>query len=209
MDELALILPPYGSTSVNVSDLATVQLRKAGYNYKYVYYDGSYGVHNPKYSAAILRASIDDLMGGIDIDRDGLVDSWEIENFGDLTSQSGADDYDGDGLNNIEEYNLGTNAKLEDSDGDGYSDLVEVQGGSNPLEILDVPTDDLVLIPAAELAYLPKGTNSTVHFQSIDSLTDGTWTNIGPEQTSSGDWLFQLESMRTNGNNRFFRAIEE
>lgn len=209
MDELALILPPYGSTSVNVSDLATVQLRKAGYNYKYVYYDGSYGVHNPKYSAAILRASIDDLMGGIDIDRDGLVDSWEIENFGDLTSQSGADDYDGDGLNNIEEYNLGTNALLVDSDGDGFSDLVEVQGNSDPLEITSVPTEDLVLIPAAELAYLPKGTNSTVHFQSIDSLTDGTWTNIGPEQISSGDWLFQLESMRTNGNNRFFRAIEE
>jgi hypothetical protein len=216
LDELAIMLPPVGSKTVTTSlfgksikDPMTISYSKANYNRMFVTEDGSHGVHNPKYAAALLRSSLDDLKGGIDIDRDGLADSWEIENFGDLTSQSGMDDWDKDGLNNIEERNLGTDPKLADTDGDGFSDLAEVQGGSDPLEITSVPEGDLVMLQAAELAYLPKGSNTVVQFQSINSLTDGTWTSIGPAQTNTGDWVFQLESMRTNGVNRFFRATED
>ncbi|MCF7817243.1 MAG: ammonia-forming cytochrome c nitrite reductase subunit c552 [Kiritimatiellales bacterium] len=214
LNDLAMLLPPYGTNTVDKNQIsktsdADLGLRKGVYNYLFVTEDGSLGVHNPKYAAALLRSSIDDLKGGIDVDRDGLADAWEIENFGNLTSQSGADDYDGDGLTNIEEHNLGTNPTLADSDGDGFSDLVEVQGNSNPLQIASVPAGDLVMIQAAELAYLPKSSNTTVRFQALDSLTTGSWTNIGPAQVNSGNWVYQLESMRTNGNNRFFRAIEE
>ncbi len=181
---------------------------KANYNLTMVSEDGSLGVHNPKYIAAILRASIDDLKGGIDIDRDGLVDSWEIEHFGDLTSQSGADDADGDGLSNDQEENLGTDPNLADSDNDGFSDLVEAQAGSNPLDAGSVPDSDLVLLPAAELGYLVKGTNTTVQFQSIDSLKAGGWSDLGPAQTNANGWVYQLDSMRGT-TNRFFRAIED
>lgn len=213
LDELAMLLPPVGSTHIGLHESTAgydpIEYRRGVYNYLFVEEDGSHGVHNPKYAAALLRASIDDLTGGIDIDRDGLVDSWEIDHFGDITSQSGADDWDNDGLTNLEEQNVGTSPKLADTDGDTFSDLVELQGGSDPLDIDSVLTDDLMMLQAAELAYLPKGTGTVVRFQSMDSLTDGSWTNIGPEQTSDGNWVFQLENIRTNGVNRFFRATED
>ncbi len=212
MDELGMLMPPIGSPSVNMygqsSEFNTLALKRGAYNYMFVKNDGSHGVHNPKYAAAILRSSIADLKGGIDIDCDGLVDSWEIATFGDLTSQSGEDDYDGDGLSNLEEQNLGTNALLADTDGDGFSDLVEVQVGSDPLEITSVPGTDMVILAAAELGYLPKGTNTMVQFETIDSLTDGSWTSIGPAQTNEGGWLYQLNTLRGT-TNRFFRATEE
>lgn len=45
--------------------------------------------------------------GNSDTDSDGLEDSWELSHFGDLTSQDGSGDPDGDGYLNLEELNLG------------------------------------------------------------------------------------------------------
>ena len=61
---------------------------------------------------------------------DGLGDSWEMANFGNL-SQGASGDSDGDGLTNLQEYQLGTNPNNVDSDGDGVSDLIEAQRGAN------------------------------------------------------------------------------
>jgi hypothetical protein len=209
LNELGMLLPPYGSPDVAVgSALNTLELKRGAYNFLFVEEDGSLGVHNPKYAAAILRSSIDDLTGGIDVDRDGLVDSWEIENFGNLTSQSGTDDWDGDGLNNMAESKLGTSALLTDTDEDGFSDLVELQGNSDPLNIDSVPGSDMVILPATELGYMPKGTGTTVNIQMASDLTDGEWTNVGEAQESDGNWIYQLDSQRGT-TNRFYRAIEE
>ena len=181
---------------------------KANYNLTMVTDDGSLGVHNPKYITAILRASIDDLKGGIDIDRDGLEDSWEIANFGNISSQSGSDDADGDGLTNDQEENLGTDPLLADSDGDGISDLAEVQAGSDPLDIESVPTSDLIILPAAEIGYLPQATGTVVRIQSIDTLGGGGWQDVGNAQTNNGSMVYQLDTMR-GSTNRFYRAVEE
>ena len=43
-----------------------------------------------------------------DNDRDGLPDDWERRYFGDL-SQGAGGDFDGDGVSNVEEYQVGTN----------------------------------------------------------------------------------------------------
>jgi hypothetical protein len=51
-----------------------------------------------------------------DWDVDGLDDAWEIANFGNLT-QFGGDDYDGDGLTNLQEFQNNTNPRNADSDG--------------------------------------------------------------------------------------------
>lgn len=54
-----------------------------------------------------------------DGDNDGLLDAWEIQYFGDLT-QTGGGDYDGDGVTNLEEFQLGRNpnaAALADTGG--------------------------------------------------------------------------------------------
>ena len=210
MHDLAMLLPPVGSPTVSPSSSTynTLALKQALYNYLFVEEDGSKGVHNPKYAAAILRSSIDDLKGGIDIDKDGLLDSWEIEHFGDLTSQSGSDDYDGDGLTNAQEQNLETWPTLVDSDGDGYSDLVEVQAGSDPNEPSSVPNSDMLIMDAVEVGYLPKATGTVVQFKVNDTLTGEGWQDLGPAQTNTGNWVFQLDSLRGSESNIFYRATE-
>jgi len=67
----------------------------------------------------------------LDMDGDGLPDAWEITNFGNL-SQTATGDADGDGLNNLAEYNAGTNPNNPDTDGDGVNDGTEVLQGRNP-----------------------------------------------------------------------------
>ncbi|NOY62941.1 MAG: hypothetical protein GXP10_07310 [Gammaproteobacteria bacterium] len=67
-----------------------------------------------------------------DSDGDGLTDSWEIEQFGDL-SLDGSADSDSDGLTDREEFTLGSNPNNSDSDGDGDSDGDEVAYGSDPV----------------------------------------------------------------------------
>ncbi len=47
-------------------------------------------------------------LGSVDLDRDGMVDDWEITWFGDL-SRDGTEDDDGDGSNNLDEFRAGTN----------------------------------------------------------------------------------------------------
>ncbi|MEI6149525.1 MAG: multiheme c-type cytochrome, partial [bacterium] len=87
MFQLASMLPPaFNGTNISTTGWTTNAVdyskRAARYNWLLAYEDGSKGVHNPKYITALLRASIDDLRGGIDVDHDGLRDSWEMQYFG-------------------------------------------------------------------------------------------------------------------------------
>jgi hypothetical protein len=77
-------------------------------------------------------AITDGCSSDIDTDGDGLLDSWEVAYFGNLTSQNGAGDFDGDGLTNVLEYRWGTNPTVADYDSDGLTDGVEVANGYNP-----------------------------------------------------------------------------
>ena len=77
--------------------------------------------------------------GGADSDGDGLNDTWEQDNFGDL-NQTGSDDPDDDGLNNTSEFDLGTDPNDADTDGDGISDGEEVANGTDPLDATDPGT---------------------------------------------------------------------
>jgi hypothetical protein len=60
-----------------------------------------------------------------DTDMDGLPDWWEVRYFGNL-SQNGTGDSDGDGLNNFQEYQYGTDPQKADTDGDGLTDRFEI-----------------------------------------------------------------------------------
>lgn len=95
----------------------------------------------------------------------GLPDWWELEHR--LPTGSPAD-ADGDGLTNLQEFNLGTNPQRMDTDGDALSDLVETNTGiyvsptntgSNPL-LAD--TDGDTINDGAEVATVPSARNPNV-----------------------------------------------
>lgn len=202
---LANLLPPDG-TGVTVSAGYTPAQKKAAWNYLFVLNEGSFGVHNPKYASALLWASIQDLTGGIDTDLDGLVDTWEMLHFGNLTSQSGGGDADGDGVSNLLEMQLGLNPKLADTDGDGFSDFAELQAGSDAALAASKPDTNVVgILPAIELTYLPLGPGVTQQFQYVNIAGSGGWSNAGPAMVSSNGWLYQLISLR-DATQKFFRV---
>lgn len=67
-----------------------------------------------------------------DADADGLPDGWEIKMFGNTTTVAGSADEDGDGLNNVGEYDWESDRLVADTDGDGVRDGFEVTHGMNP-----------------------------------------------------------------------------
>ncbi|MBT4819992.1 MAG: hypothetical protein HON70_30055, partial [Lentisphaerae bacterium] len=67
---------------------------------------------------------IEGLSGLEDSDSDSLPDSWEYDNFGDL-SHDGTADTDGDGLTDWSEYEAGTDPNDTDTDDDGIVDADE------------------------------------------------------------------------------------
>jgi len=99
------------------------------------------------WSTVTLNTKFHVVLGGsltvkvLDTDSDGLLDSWEIQYFGNLTSQNATGDPDFDGLTNLEEYQIGTNPINRDTDGDGMRDGWEDQYGLDPLDNTDAALD--------------------------------------------------------------------
>jgi len=71
----------------------------------------------------------------IDSDQDSMNDIWEIRNgFNPQAVEDATSDFDNDGLTNLEEYQLGLEAKFNDSDWDGLHDGEEITLGTDPLK---------------------------------------------------------------------------
>jgi hypothetical protein len=90
----------------------------------------SYGF--PLYLQDRTKVTLPPLEVSDDLDNDGLLDAWEIDQFHDLISESKNGDPDNDGLYNYEEMNLGTNPQKWDTDHDGMDDKWESKRGTNP-----------------------------------------------------------------------------
>ncbi len=68
-----------------------------------------------------------------DNDNDGMTDEWEKKyGLNPLSAADAAIDKDGDGLTNLQEFQLQTSPASEDTDGDGHSDSEEAAKGTNP-----------------------------------------------------------------------------
>ncbi len=128
------------------------------------------GTTNPAYTDrnAILSAvTLEEVAEARDSDNDGLSDPWEIENFGDLASQTGTGDPDGDTLDNAGEFNAKSDPNKPDTDEDGLNDREEVAAGSNPNS---PDTDGDGLGDAAEVK--THGTNPAAADTDGDRLND-------------------------------------
>jgi len=73
----------------------------------------------------------------LDSDNDGMPDWWEIAHGLDPFSNDANLDLDGDGLSNLQEYQLGTDPSNTDTDGDGLSDGWEAAHATDPLKAND------------------------------------------------------------------------
>ena len=105
-----------------------------------------------------------------DTDNDNIPDAWEYRWFAALTTVGYAgsySDYDGDGLDDLQEYLHGTDPTDSDSDNDGIPDGQEVMLGLNPLSR---DSDGDGLSDGSEASYGGDPTNSDT---DGDGLSDG------------------------------------
>ena len=79
----------------------------------------------------------------VDLDADGLTDTWEITYFGSVTAQTGTGDPDGDLVDNLGEMVAGTNPANPDDDADGLNDGWERVHFGNPVNYSGTDDPDL------------------------------------------------------------------
>ncbi len=75
-----------------------------------------------------------------DSDGDGMLDSWEITHFGNLTTAHATSDTENDGLLDVNEYTASTDPNAKDSDSDGYADVLEVDQSTDPTTDTSTPS---------------------------------------------------------------------
>ena len=74
-----------------------------------------------------------------------MPDGWEVSNSLNPLEDDADEDYDNDGLTNLQEYELGTDPRDSDSDDDSYPDGVEIEYGSNPLNPSSTPNSKRII----------------------------------------------------------------
>ncbi|MGB6222893.1 PA14 domain-containing protein [Haloferula sp.] len=135
-----------------------------------------------------------------DADDDYLPDAWENQyglnaadnGYGNLALEGERGDFDEDGLNNREEFLLGTNPADSDTDGDGLSDFAEVRTYGTSPSVSDVTPETLVsnVSPSSVLglgdSWIQTGGGVlTSSFRGI-----GKWNFTVP---GDGIWIVQIE----------------
>jgi len=120
-------------------NLTLVRLEPATIYYLQVVAYNIAGVATSSEVTSFVTAAINDT---VDSDNDGLPDSWEILN--NLDPQNiidGGEDFDNDGLSNLEEYAAETDPNNQDSDSDGMPDGWEVDHALDPNDASDADLD--------------------------------------------------------------------
>lgn len=124
--------------------------------------------------------AVETALADLDADDDGLPDSYEIHHgFDPFSAADSTADPDGDGLDNLTEFQLMTDPKRPDSDGDGLPDGAEVTASNPPCEPLIRDTDQDGLDDGTE-----SGSPNAVHGHRSHPLefdTDGDGFSDGVE----------------------------
>ncbi len=197
--KLAFLLPPVGvaKADITIGSSWSKQHLRAGYNYRFVQEDGSFGVHNLSYAVGLLKASIADLTG--DANNDSLSDAWQIQYFGSATNPNAAPNAipAGDGIPNWLKYSLGLDPTVAGSAIPGG--VVWANGSS-----LGGSTDTIQIFTAAEVAFDTE-VGKTYQIQSVSSLSGG-WQNLGDPIPGTGAAISYTTPLRENAQ-QFFRVV--
>ena len=136
-----------------------------------------------------------------DIDGDGLIDAWEVQHFGNTTSQTGTGNADSDAFTNVEEQTAGsdpvaTASTPDDTDGDGIANddesRVPYAVDANTLHLWDLdgsaaPVADRVYGPS-NLPLLALADGATLANASFSGFGGALSTNAG-YNTVTGAYL--------------------
>ena len=109
-----------------------------------------------------------------DGDGDGMDDDWEDAYLAGVSDNGAADDADGDGLSNLEEFMNGADPTSADTDGDGMPDAWEVANS------LDPATDDSGLDPDGD------GHTSLAEYEGGSDPHDAVSTPSNPSGRDGG-----------------------
>lgn len=195
--QLARLLPPIGQPTISITAAYTKQQLRAAYNYQFVYYDGSYGVHNVAYAVGLLKASIADLTG--DGNSDGLPDAWQIQYFGTVNNPNAAPNATpaGDGVPNWLKYALGLDPTVPGvvlPEGVVWVNAGPTPGGTNTIQIYT----------AAEVAFNTE-VGKNYQLQAISNLGGG-WQNVGSPVAGTGSAYSFVTPTRNNAQ-QFYRVV--
>ena len=133
-------IPTYGFSELTWDDVVRTNVK----TFFYMIYDATLDYDGDGYSDGrehYVSLTDPESFDYADEDRDGMHDYWEIKLFGDIWTQDGDDDSDGDGLPNNKELvwlavntiRMYSDPSLCDTDGDGLDDGVEQQKQTDPL----------------------------------------------------------------------------
>jgi len=196
---LAKLLPPVGvdKETISINSSWTKQQLRAGFNWKFVGEEGSFGVHNPAYAVGLLKASIADLTG--DSNEDGLPDEWQIRYFGSANAPNAAPNATpaNDGVPNWLKWSLGLDPLIPG---------IQVPGGyvwANASS-MGGSTDEIQIYTAAEVVFNTEP-GKTYQLQAISTLGGG-WTNVGAPVTGTGSAFSMVTPTRSN-TQQFFRVV--
>lgn len=135
-------IPTYGTPVLTWDDVVRTNVN----TFFYMIYDATIDCDGDGYSdwrEHYISLTDPETFDYADEDGDGMHDYWEIKLFGNIWTQDGDDDSDGDGLPNNQELvwlaantiQMVSDPSLYDTDGEGLDDFTELQKQTNPLSV--------------------------------------------------------------------------
>jgi hypothetical protein len=141
----------------------------------------------------------------LDLDQDGMEDTWEDVNGLDSTVNDALLDPDGDGLYNIGEFRIDTEPMNPDTDGDGVLDGQETILGSSPW-VADSLAITAVIGGNGSLSF-PALAGGVYRLEYVAGLTlPRNWLN-GGTYTAATDGLLTIDNLPGWGTTMMFYRV--
>jgi hypothetical protein len=115
-----------------------------------------------------------------DSNTNGMLDTWELANFGTLT-----------------------NATTADTDGDGFNNYSEYIAGTQPTNVFSFPRVQNIAVASPPMLGFQAVSGRVYEIEFSGSMTNSTWTGLGPTNVTASGLVAITDLAVTNG--RFYR----